>query len=94
MDKTLLLVLGAAAALVALIALDRRNAVSSLAQDVGEAAATAVVDTATGAVIGVGKAVGIPETNMTECERALAEGRTWDASFVCPAGTFIKHILN
>lgn len=34
----------------------------------------------------------IPKTNMTECERAMAEGRTWDASFACPAGTFIDYL--
>nr|WP_315540506.1 hypothetical protein [uncultured Comamonas sp.] len=36
--------------------------------------------------------LGVPRTNMTECERAKAEGRTWDASFVCPAGDFIKYL--
>lgn len=34
----------------------------------------------------------IPKTNMTECERAMAEGRTLDASFACPAGTFIDYL--
>lgn len=42
-----------------------------------------------GAVTGLGGLVGIPRTDMTECEKALAEGRTWDASFACPAKTFI-----
>lgn len=37
----------------------------------------------------VGAAVGVPRTNETECERALREGRTWDASFACPAGKFL-----
>lgn len=92
MDKALLFVLGAGLAVVALLAINRRDGVS-LAQSVGEAAGGAVVDTATGVVYGVGDAVGVPRTNMTECERAIAEGRTWDASFVCPAGTFIKHVL-
>lgn len=63
-------------------------------QDVGEGAAGAVVDLADGVISGgaiaIGDKVGVPRTNMTECERALAEGRTWDASFACPAGTFIK----
>lgn len=43
-----------------------------------------------GVVNGLGDLVGLERTNMTACERALAEGRTWDASFACPAGTFIK----
>lgn len=48
-----------------------------------------VGDVGAGVVIGVGDVIGIPRTNMTECERALAEGRTWDASFACPAKTFL-----
>jgi hypothetical protein len=47
-----------------------------------------------GAVVGVGQLVGIPATNMNECEKAKAEGRTWDASFACPAGDFIKYLWN
>ena len=43
-------------------------------------------------VYAVGDWVGIPRTNMTECERAKAEGRTWDASFACPAGDFIEYV--
>jgi hypothetical protein len=50
----------------------------------------AVGDAATGAVVGVGQLFGIPATNMTQCERDLAAGRTWDASFSCPATTWIK----
>ena len=65
---------------------------------VARGASKAIVDTAAGAiegtVVGVGEAVGIPQTNMSECERALAEGRTWDASFACPAGTFIKGLFS
>jgi hypothetical protein len=54
-------------------------------------AATGVAtDVAAGLVIGAGKAFGIPETEARACAQALYEGRTWDASFVCPAGTFAK----
>ena len=67
-----------------------------------QAAGAAVADTVfsgamnfgSGVVVGIGEAVGIPPTNQTECEKALAEGRTWDASFACPAGTFIKSFFN
>lgn len=45
-------------------------------------------------VIAVGEVVGIPRTNQTECEKAKAEGRTWDASFACPAGDFVKYLWN
>lgn len=49
-----------------------------------------VDDVASGVVIGIGEAVGIPRTNETECEKALREGRKWDASFMCPAGKFLS----
>lgn len=64
----------------------------------GQAIGGAVVDMAdgivSGVVVGTGQLVGIPATNMTECERAKAEGRTWDASFACPAGNFIKYLFS
>lgn len=50
----------------------------------------AVDDVASGVVIGIGEALGIPRTNETECEKALREGRNWDASFMCPAGKFLS----
>ena len=52
-----------------------------------------IADTAANVVIGTGDVLGIPRTNMTECERAIAEGRTWDASFACPAGTFLGSLF-
>lgn len=51
-------------------------------------------DLAGGAVVGLGEQLGIPATDMDECERAIAEGRTWDASFACPAGRFLRHIFS
>lgn len=63
------------------------------AKQAAAAAAGAVIDAAHGAVVGtvttIGQAVGIPTTNMTQCERDMAAGNWWDASFSCPAGTFI-----
>lgn len=56
----------------------------------------AVVDMAdgvvSGVVIGIGEKVGIPPTNTTKCEADMAAGRTWAASFSCPAGTFLKYL--
>lgn len=64
----------------------------------GQAIGGAVVDMAdgivSGAVVSAGELVGIPATSMTECERAKADGRTWDASFACPAVDFIKYVFN
>ncbi len=48
-----------------------------------------VADTAAGLIIGTGDVLGIPRTNETACQAALREGRYWDASFDCPAGTFL-----
>lgn len=48
---------------------------------------------ASDAVLSVGDVLGVPRTNETECQRAIREGRTWDASFACPAGTFIKSLF-
>ena len=63
------------------------------ASDTGFSAGEGAFDLVDGAIGGFGQSliglVGVPKTNMTECEKALAEGRTWDASFACPAGKFI-----
>lgn len=63
-------------------------------QDIGVGAGNAAIDLIDGVVAGgataIGDKFGIPRTNMTECQKALAEGRTWDASLACPAGTFIN----
>lgn len=61
-------------------------------------AAGAVVDAAsgaaTGAVVAIGEQFGIPATNLTECEKAMSEGRTWDASFACPMPVFLDYVAN
>jgi hypothetical protein len=90
---TMLIVGGIAAAVAAVVWLSRNGNGATVGQTVGEAAVSTIVGAGTGVVLGVGEAVGIPRTNMTECERAIAEGRTWDASFACPAGTFIKSLF-
>lgn len=71
----------------------RRGGVANAAQAVGGAAVGAVTGAATGAVLGIGDAVGVPRTSETGCQRAVREGRTWDASFACPAGTFIGSLF-
>lgn len=58
-----------------------------------EAAPQVVADTAASVIIGTGAVFGIPKTNETECAKALREGRTWDASFACPAGTFLGSVF-
>jgi hypothetical protein len=56
------------------------------------AVARGVVDAGSGVIIGAGEAVGIPQTNQDECIDAIYAGRTWDASFACPAATFIRYL--
>lgn len=60
--------------------------------------ARGAVDAANGAFVGgvkgLGSVVGIPDTNMTQCQRDLAAGRSWEASFSCPAADYIGSIFN
>lgn len=68
------------------------------AKGTGAAIGGAVVDLADGviggAVVGTGQLVGIPATNMTQCQRDQAAGNTWAASFSCPAKDFISYLWN
>lgn len=43
-----------------------------------------------GAVEGIGLAVGIPRTSVSQCQADKAAGRWWDASFSCTAGDFVS----
>jgi len=59
-------------------------------------AAAQTVATVPGAIIeggvkGVGSSFGIPDTEMSQCQKDVAAGRTWEASFSCPAADFIKY---
>lgn len=72
----------------ALVYLVRSINLSSAAAGV----AGAVGDVATGAVLGIGDQLGVPRTNLSACEKAKAEGRTLDASFACPAGSFLSYL--
>lgn len=86
--------LWAIAAGVAALALYRASGGtwSQLGQGVGTAAVDAAGGAVAGVSIGIGDALGVPRTNETECQRAIREGRTWDASFACPAGTFVRSL--
>lgn len=86
-DKAL--VIGGGLALGAALAYVSSNGIKGVASNaVGLAA-----DTAAGVVIGVGEVVGIPETNAQKCQQAMLEGNTMDASFYCPAPTFLKYLV-
>ena len=79
----------AVAALALLVLVKKKGAAADVGTAVGEAAVDLAGGIVGGVVLGIGDQIGVPRTNMTECEKALAAGRTWDASFACPAGTFI-----
>lgn len=67
-------------------------------RQVGETVASGAVDLAdgvfSGTVKGVGEVFGIPNTNPDRCAAAKAAGNTWEASFACPAGDFIRYWWN
>lgn len=75
-------------------AVTRAGSASNAGQYIGGAVVDMADGVIGGAVVGVGEIFGIPATNQAKCERAKAEGRTWDASFDCPAGDFIKYLWN
>ena len=84
----------AAAVAVAGVAywVSRRGAASAGAS-AGRAAADVASGAAVGVVTGIGGAFGVPETNADKCSQDIAAGRTWDASFSCPAGRFVRYSL-
>ena len=99
MNRNDLIALGVAAALVLASAYYLKKKVGGAVVDaanwVNEAAGqtAAAVDTGVSAVgFGVGDMLGVPRTSLSECDRAMIEGRTWDASFACPAATFIRYL--
>lgn len=90
---------GAALAAGALLyILAKKQPGESMAGSLGRSAAgavfTAAGDMAVGAVKGVGEVFGIPDTNTDQCTKDLAAGRTWDASFSCPASRFLGGVFN
>lgn len=66
--------------------------VSGTIADVTRGVVGGAGDAAAGVVIGAGEAVGIPRTSEEACAEAIRAGRTWDASFACPAGTFLQYV--
>lgn len=65
-----------------------------ISRAVAQNVATAAMNIPQGVIEGVGKTVGIPVTNQTQCEKDIADGRTWDASFSCPASDFLKYVFS
>ena len=98
MGQTKYMIAGAAVAAVLLaVWIKKKGGVGAAAADVGAVAGDAVVQfgggVVSGVALGIGDAIGVPRTDMTECEKAKAEGRTWDASFACPASDFLRYVF-
>lgn len=72
--------------------------VPKLAGTIAQQSSSAIVSAAGGAITGtitaIGQQVGVPETNMTKCQMDLMAGKTWDASFDCPAADFLRYLAN
>lgn len=54
----------------------------------------AVDETIATGVKGIGSVFGIPDTNLSKCAADKAAGRTWDASFSCPAGDWLSYLVS
>ena len=81
--QTIALAVGAVAVVALAAYIAKKGVAGAVAGAVG-----AVGDAATGAVIGIGQTIGIPQTNKQRCADAIREGRTWDSSFDCDAAAF------
>ena len=68
--------------------------ISALTRQTAKAATGAVIDGATGAVVGVGEGMGIPATDPGLCAQAMQAGDGWSVSKYCPALTFLKWSTN
>jgi hypothetical protein len=88
------LYIGAGVAVLAAVAYVASKGAGNVGAQLGSAAVDMVDGAIAGTVETIGEKVGVPKTNMTKCEQAKAEGRTWDASFDCPASDFIKYLWN
>lgn len=90
-DPRMLMIAGAGVAGVALAVMLQPRAV---AENAGRLAVGLAEGTATGVVVGIGSAVGVPETDRDQCAADIAAGRTWDASFSCPAKQFLTSFFD
>jgi hypothetical protein len=71
----------------------KKSGAAGVGQSIGSAAADLTNGVISGGVTGIGAAVGIPKTNLTQCQKDKAAGDTWAASFSCTALDFLKYAL-
>lgn len=93
--KLILAGLGVGIALVVVLPILLRNvtakgAGSAIGSGIAEFTGGFVVD----GTLAAGDVVGIPRTEIGQCEIDLAAGRWWDASFSCPAPRFLEGVFS
>ena len=95
-EHKMMLIGAAVAALALLILVKKKGAAAAVGTEFGQAAADLAYGVVDGAVsqtaYNIGDVLGVPRTSMTECEKAIAENRTLDASFACPASDFFSYL--
>lgn len=84
--------IGAGLGVLGLVLYRGAGGAGGLARELVSGAYGVASEVASEGVLSIGDAIGLPRTDRTECEQLLADGRTWDASFVCPAGTWIRSL--
>jgi hypothetical protein len=94
MQKIPTLYIVAGGVVVAALVYASMRGFGQVGRDIGGAAIDMVDGVVAGAVETIGERIGIPQTNLSKCEVAKAGGRTWDASFDCPAADFIGYLWN
>lgn len=82
-----------AAAAVAAALVYKFKDMRSIGASVGGAAFDVVDGVVEGSVVSIGQTVGIPPTDANRCASAMAQGKTWQASFDCPAKDFISYLF-
>lgn len=88
------LMIGGGLLLVAGLAYLWGRGAGGVAQDASRAVVNVAGGAATGVVHGVSDVIGMPVPERAACDAAKAEGRTWDASFMCPAGEFVSYVFS
>lgn len=64
-----------------------------VAKDITNAAVSVGSGAVAGVAVGLGEAVGLPDTNLSECERDIKNGDYWAASVSCPASRFLRYTV-
>lgn len=89
LSKAEMIALGAVGIVVALVLKNGK----AVGETIGSGAVDLVNGVVTGGVVSIGETVGIPATNVDQCAADRAAGKTWAASFSCPAKTFLKYLF-